>query len=232
MSMSRFSIFQVVGFCSFFVAAAMAQAIQDGSYPARSYQMVTATTKYSSDGQARQIAIRVRWVTAGGQWKEVDTSIGRDGELQLKNSYKAPEAVYTSDEETNSLQFMGTASPSNQKFHSTEWLKQQPGLVGEDVLLGFTTFIYRVQLDPGHPDKFKEVYYAPKIGEIPLKSVLHFPDGSKIVQEAVAIDFIDMTEEMLARPDLPVRSDFLQKKIAEAIKSDVMRVVSSRKPQP
>lgn len=182
-------------------------------YPARSYVMISTTTSVSPDGVPRVRGMRTRWVTAANEWKEVVTSIQPDGKTLSRTTFSKPEGAYAVDEKTNSLQYIGATSKHGDKFRSTEFMYQREGFVRKDVLLGFETFVYRIPSNTGTPNEYIDVHYAPEIGSVPVKTVMHAPDGRETIVEAIRIDFVEITNEMLAKPNLPVRFDFLQAKI-------------------
>jgi hypothetical protein len=196
------------------VAAGFAYVTQgDETYPARDYIMVSLETFLPANGgAARLVALRSRWVKAGGAWKEVYTQIRKDQAVGSKTLYSRSDGMYLSDQ--RGVQLVNQGSIARESYHSTAFLRKLPQLNREDSFLGFKTFVTKSGAPSGD---YLEYHYAPEVGEIPIKVVMHSAGGDTVI-EAVKIDFVEVSDGTLSLPDEPIKLDLLTQLIEQAEK--------------
>lgn len=186
---------------------------RDVTYPARSYRIIFNETDFSSDGLPRHQAVRVRWVTATGYWKELRTAMKEDGSVRSHIIFSKREGQFIIDGDGKSLRPAGRPLFSPAEFRSTAFLRRRPGFVGESQVAELPAFAFRTQINP---NELLDIYYSPQTGSVPIKTVFRDENGGRHVVEAVQIQFEAMNEDMLNLPDLPIKLDSLEKDIASS----------------
>ncbi len=63
---------------------------------------------------------------------------------------------------------------------------------------------------------YTEVYFAPEVDATPIKIVRVNGDGSKVVDEAVKVEFLSLPKEMFVTPNLPIDYSVIEQRIANA----------------
>ncbi|HSB07874.1 MAG TPA: hypothetical protein VLM38_00065 [Blastocatellia bacterium] len=212
----------VFGAVSFLQAHKRADSLQSGGQsidvsdkePAQSFVVEYSDSLVSSDGTLTNTGDTTRYVKADGDWRLVIRR--RNGpELLLKRPNRP--AVYgaSSDgvyEKEGSSQTRRYVSPSAdqtmlQLFRSHNYLRSSPEFVRTDRIAGLKVYVWRVDRDAANPVQWTEESYSPKTGFTPLRTIIHFRDGSEIRREAVSIEFKDVPEELNHDiKDLPVKN--------------------------
>jgi hypothetical protein len=173
-------------------------------YPAKSVRIVQTQTVVA-EGKSNLKSIRQRLITTSGEWKETTFQLSLGDSLAPVSVYSNETGQYGVSREAESLKVIGNAAPSRAGFRSTKFLREHPEFVGEGELLGYKTFIFRVEMAPG---AYLEKHFAPEVADIPIKLVKHDPKFDMVI-EPVSIEFIEVTLEMIATPDLPISTDHL-----------------------
>jgi hypothetical protein len=200
MKMIRVLSVSIVACC--LTAATLAFVSKDGKqYPARSFRLIATETAYSTDGKARLLNVRVRWVKVDGQWKE-QAFLAKSG--AVRTEVHRQDGHFITDTKGGQQAIAKFYGPPPE-FRSPEFLMKHPEFVREESLLGRTTYVHRWESE----SEYIEQYYSPEVGHIPLKVVMGHSNGKTVI-ETVQLDFIDVTDEMLDRPDLPIKFDFLE----------------------
>ncbi len=196
------SISVLLAGCSAILIASARQ--RDVIYPAKSVRIVQIQT-VTRDGKSHIKGVRQRLITAPGEWKETNSQFRPDGSAVPIVSYSNKSGQYGVTPKTEGLAVVGEPSPSRSQFRSTKFLREHKEFTGEGTLLGYKTFIWRVETGPGG---YIEQHFAPEVAETPIKIVRHQPDFETVV-EPVSIEFIDVTPDMIATPDLPINTTYL-----------------------
>lgn len=94
-------------------------------------------------------------------------------------------------------------------MRSEEELKNSPQLVGTEEIAGLNTYILRIN------GAGVEANYSPKTGMTVLKEMARDPKTSAILylQEAVSVEFRDLTTDEIKLPELPVKFDLVAHRI-------------------
>ena len=194
----------VLTVCCSAILAGFAQH-RDVIHPAKSVRVVQTDTSVGKDGKARMRQIRQRLIATSGEWKETTFQLSENGSLAPISVYASKTGQFAVIRKADSLEAMGGAPASREAYRSTKFLREHKEFVGEGSLLGYKTFIWRVETAPGH---FIEQHFAPEVSDIAIKLVKHGPNFQTII-EPVSIEFTDVTPEMIATPDLPISTAHL-----------------------
>lgn len=148
---------------------------------------------------------RVRAVSQTGEWKE--TRYSTYGKAQTWGADSS--GLFTVSE--SSRQFYGEFQPEIAKaaMRSEEELKNSPQLVGTEEIAGLNTYALRIS------GTGVEANYSPKTGMTVLKELARDPSTNAILylQEAVSVEFRDLSADEIKLPDLPVKFDLINHRI-------------------
>lgn len=156
-------------------------------------------------GSLEVYEFRVRAVSQTGEWKETRYSTyGKAFTWGAENA-----GLFTADE--GSRQFYGEFNPEIAKaaMRSEDELKNSPQFAGTEEIAGLTTYILKIN------DAGLEANYSPRTGMTVLKEVLRDPKTNAVLylQEAVSVEFRDLSAEEIKLPELPVRFDLINHRI-------------------
>lgn len=157
------------------------------------------------NGSLEVYEFRVRAVSQTGEWKETRYSTyGKASTWGAQN-----DGLFTVNED--SRQFYGEFDPelARTAMRSEDELKNSPQLAGTEEIAGLNTYILRIN------DAGLEANYSPKTGMTSLKEVLRDRQTNAVLylQEAVSIEFRNLSEEEIKLPQLPVRFDLVNHRI-------------------
>jgi hypothetical protein len=179
----------------------------DTQYPARDYS--TIGIEMAREGQNKPLilkSVRVRFVKADGQWKQLIVSTS--GKITLH--WAKPDGIYFG--EPGKLYQRGEFVRPPELFHSTKFLRTHSQFVREESLLGHKVYVLR---GASEKDSFTEMYQSPEVGFLSLKTVLHLSGGQESVIEAIKLEFAEVTDQMLSDES----PSGVAKYVAEAIKA-------------
>lgn len=146
-----------------------------------------------------------RAVSQTGEWKE--TRYSTYGKAQTWGADSR--GVFTVGED--SRQFYGQFEPEIARvaMRSEEELKNSPQLAGTEEIAGLNTYILRID------GTGVEANYSPKTGMTVLKELARDPKTNAILylQEAVSVEFRDLSADEIQLPELPVRFDLINHRI-------------------
>lgn len=147
----------------------------------------------------------VRAVSQTGEWKE--TRYSTSGKIQTWGADSR--GVFTVGED--SRQFFGEFAPEIARgaMRSEEELKNSPQLVGTEEIAGLNTYILRIN------GTGVEGNFSPKTGMTVLKEMARDPETKAILylQEAVSVEFRDLSADEITLPELPVKFDLVNHRI-------------------
>jgi hypothetical protein len=179
-------------------------------YSPRSYRMVRVLTLNRYGGTSSLNSVSVRWVNSRGEWKEI-TYYPEHGKVNTWWNIK--DGSFSLGNQQMYLQYDGEPTPQffPQMYSDEELLKLGP--IREETVLGFKTYVFK---DTGSNYQM-ETYNSPEVGLVPLKQIIRSSTGEEI-NEVVKIDFVDVPDEILQLPKLPIRTDLLRADIERAEK--------------
>jgi hypothetical protein len=179
-------------------------------YSPRSYRSISVVTLNRSDGTSYLNSIHVRWVNSRGEWKETIYYPER-GTMNIWWNIK--DGSFGLGDRQTYLQYDGEPTPQffPQMYSDEELLKLGP--IREETLLGFKTYVFK---NVGSNYE-AETYISPEIGPLLLKYVTRTATSEEI-KEVVKLDFVDVPDEILQLPKLPIRTDSLKADIERAEK--------------
>jgi len=159
----------------------------------------------NKSGALEVYEFRVRAVSQTGEWKE--TRYSTYGKAFTWGAQK--DGLFTASED--SRQFYGEFNPeiATTAMRSEDELKNNPQFAGTEEIAGLSTYILRMN------DAGLEANYSPKTGMTALKEVLRDTKTNAVIylQEAVSVEFRDLSVDEIKLPDLPVRFDLINHRI-------------------
>lgn len=198
----------VVVLCILVVAYGYGQ--KDKVYPVRGFCSISIES-VERDGKLEPRNIRTRFVKYTGEWKEFVQPVSSDKGAMVVASRADGDYAYNNSQ---GLQLTGSGrSPVHPDTFTTATYRTSPNLLRIDKLLGREAYVLRT--DQGDGD-YAEEWVVPEFGRMPLKLVLHNHLGGSVTNQAISVEFMDVTDEMLKMPDLPLKFDFLEKRIKQA----------------
>jgi hypothetical protein len=75
-------------------------------------------------------------------------------------------------------------------FRSHSYLRSVSTFLRTDEVAGVRVYVLRTNFsDPANPQEWVEESFSPKIGVVPLRTVMRFRDGSEFRKEAIRVRF-------------------------------------------
>jgi len=210
-----FRVFCVAVFAAGLLSFSLAQKRtieSDEIEPARPFKATYVQSQISADGAVKIIGHRTRYVKADGEWRIVvhgpegpDASLD-DFQTESPVYASLPDGVYGKAAGANQRQSFSPQIDEQVKesekqleraFRSHRSLKNQPLFVRTEEVAGLKVYIMRSEInDPANPQIWEEKSFSPQTGLTPLRTVVHFRDGSEIRIEATKVEFKDVPEDM------------------------------------
>ncbi|MDX2041979.1 MAG: hypothetical protein SF097_12055 [Acidobacteriota bacterium] len=177
-------------------------------YIPRGYQVITKTSWHPVGMPPVLNSIDVRWVNSEGEWKRISyPASGKSPKVLLSSK----SGVFRVNVQAEELQLLREYSDPNIKLRSVEGIKSIPGFHREDSLLGYKTYVIK-KIIGGKDNVSVEFHISPEVGHIPLKAIIH-RDAGDAVTEAISLTYMDVGADVISKPDLPVKLDFLNREI-------------------
>lgn len=156
------------------------------------------------DGTIKILGRRTRYVKANHEWR-----LEFSGPNSDDSSPKDPKKTHVYASGTEGVVARGageesrrSVSPSADQtmldlFRSHKFLRENQRLVRTEELAGLKVYVMRYEInDPDNTNDWTERSYSPKTGLTPLRTVVHFRDGSEVRIEAVSIEFKEVPENL------------------------------------
>jgi hypothetical protein len=178
----------IVGLMAYSVVAL--QGLQgDNEEPPRAFTIWSKEYKVTPDGSTVLLSNVTQEVEANGAWTVTKYPVKRSG--WVKNEYSGGKLNRTNSNGGKVTRDLGRqASPYSEaarKMRTEAYYKNNPDFIKGQKLLGLDVYGLKQELKGGQG--WLEQWHSPKTGEIPLKAVFYFPDGTRVVREAVSIEF-------------------------------------------
>ena len=185
------------------------------TYPARDCIIHRVETIYSANGSPETFFYSTSWVKASGEEKTLFIRRKSDG---------TPAVDYVlANEEGQFEQLSGASSirlldPNNDPYRdnrrSPQYHLTSPQYNRTEKVLGFDAYVLKADLEGR--GGYTEIYFAPEVDADPIKIVRVDRDGSKVVEEAVKVEFVSLPKEMFVTPNLPIDFSIMEQLIADA----------------
>lgn len=172
--------------------------------PAQPFTVEYVSSSIGADGAVTVTGRTTRYVKADGEWRlELRRNTGKPGapeEWGEARVYAGTEGgVFQSENNAKSRSYV---SPSDDQttlrsYRSRNYLRNHPEFFRMDEVVGFEVYVFRVNIsDTANPGYWMETSYSPRTGITPLRTVRHSSDGSETRQEAIAVEFKNVPEDL------------------------------------
>jgi len=168
----------------------------DDLEPAQSFVANFVSSSLDPNGNVSVTATRTRYVKANGEWREV---ILRKGTPAVTIYCGTIDGVYEKRAGSSSRRFVSEAANEQMRmaFRSPKSLQAHPEFVRTDQVAGLTVYVHRNEIkNPDYKGYWIETSYSPKTGLNPLRTIMHFGDGSETKTEAVSVEFSEVPESL------------------------------------
>lgn len=181
--------------------------------PALPYVIECVNSQVSSDGKVTVIGSTTRYGKADGEWRqEFRRNNGPEamsGRPRQPDVYAGgPDGVFQKQSDSGTRRYVSSWSNRDilQLYRSHNYLRAHREFVRTDEVAGFKVYVLRSDQDSSSPLQWTEDSYSPRIGLYPLRTVMHFRDGSEIRREPVTVEFKEVPEGLNDDlKDLPVK---------------------------
>ncbi|HJQ67417.1 MAG TPA: hypothetical protein VKA70_00480 [Blastocatellia bacterium] len=157
----------------------------------------------SPDGVVNLTGWSTRYVNRNGEWRIVMHGLKKPAEGDSSESpvfAGTPEGIIG---KAGSYVHKGSGifAPDSvrEAYRSHSYLKSLQTFARTVEIAGVKAYVLRDMIkdrEPNNSLEWAEQTYSPRTGYNPLKMVLHYKDGSEMVQEAIRIDFRDVPEDL------------------------------------
>jgi len=172
--------------------------------PAQPFTVEYVSSSIGVDGTVTVTARTTRYVKADGEWRlELRRNTAKRGEpeeLQEGRVYAGTAGgVFQRENNSESRSYV---SPSDDQttlrsYRSRNYLRNHPEFFRMDEVAGLEVYVFRVNIsDTANPGYWMEISYSPRTGITPLRTVRHSSDGSETRQEAIAVEFKNVPEDL------------------------------------
>lgn len=172
-----------------------------GTGEKKTFRVVYNVILKTSDGEFHFKGQKVRYVNVDGRMKEVAiTPEGKEAWFSL-NSY---EGSFLGIPEK---QIISPKGPFERPLATSDEILSKVA-VGTDVILGYKVYVRKTK------DGLNEVWSTPEVPYTPLKTIIRSKDvPSYTMQEAVAIYWEPVPEEVFTKPNWPINTFYLEDQI-------------------
>lgn len=178
---------------------------------AKGFTMISTQIYTPTGGTPILGAVKIRYQWPNGDWKQVTTYYNREGDVANTDSGfgVVGRGVFQVNKEKGLRNFLsGFSNPTPSM--SEEMLRQDPEFVREEVVLGFKTFVSRLQQSDS---EYTETHRNPGFGDASLKTLFASRHGIEVI-EPLAIYVGEPNKYLLdSLPDYPINYDAFKKKI-------------------
>lgn len=170
---------QVTIACAFvLIVLGLSAAQAQQSYPA--FTMVTQRTDYDAKGEALSTQEWTSYHSASGDWR----SVGYTGGYEMASIYRRGRGVYSSNSRTGVLLKDSDHAPGC-PLRTAEQLRGDPKFTRTEMVLGFKAYVLSERTPVGYT---MDTFFVPELGGgTPVKRILVFDNGRKIVDEPTTI---------------------------------------------
>ena len=172
--------------------------------PAQPFTVEYVSTSVGTDGTVTVTGRTTRYVKADGEWRlELHRNTAKPGSPEAfgETMVYAGTAggVFKKENNAESLSYVSQSDDQTtlHSHRSGNYLRHHPEFFRMDEVAGLEVYVFRVEIrDAAQPGYWKETSYSPRTGITALRSVLHSSDGSEIREEALAVEFKNVPEDL------------------------------------
>lgn len=180
---------------------------QSDTEPSRSYVGVFFEAHKTPDGKMTISNWRTTYVKANGEFKTVfhgmDAAAAFADDPTASSGTSSPvyagtsEGTFAKDTGSAERKSMSPTAPENveQLYHSHSFLKNSKYFVRMDKVAGLDVYVLK-SANEEYPSYWMEYSVSPLTGGSPLRVVMHQPDDSLYIIEAVKIEFRDVPDNL------------------------------------
>ena len=186
--------------------------------PARPFVTKTVQYRIGPNGFRRIMTQGTRYQKTNGEYRYI--AYGPDGPKgnNLLSKYSdelvitaaLSDGVYTKGVGSSTLTYMSPRADERKMefFRSHKLLRNNREFVRTDEVSGLNVYVMRAEIkDPAAEIEWIETSYSPRTGVAPLRSIIHFRDGSEVRSEAVSVEFKEVPEDLNDDiKDLPIQN--------------------------
>ena len=167
--------------------------------PARSHVVTYVHSQVAPNGFVRVVGSRTRYVKDNGEFREIMR--GTNSKEPVILSGQSDGGVYVTPSNSSERRAL-SKDPAPEKslvqrlddiFRSAEFLRNHKEFVRMDEVAGLTVFVLRAENNEGD---WTETSYSPQTGMTPLKTVVGFRDGGRVIIEATNVEFADVPDDL------------------------------------
>jgi hypothetical protein len=170
-----------------FAVSSLQKSNRHSVEPARPFRLIQIESEITPEGVEVTKRLRTQDVAVDGTWHSTVTSVDTNNSVEYALSAEGLSATHKGQH--ISLGPKAEAPELLQKTHTVEFYENHPDFVGTDVIAGIK--VYKLKTPLSQKGGWLEMANSPQTGAIPLRTILHKPDGSEHKIEAVKVDFLD-----------------------------------------
>ena len=192
--------------------------VENRTYPARDYILHRVETKYSVNSSPESFAYITSWVKASGDTKTLFIRRKSDGTPVVDYILANEDGQFEYESGASSIRLLhSNKDPDRDKRRSPQYHLTSPQYTRTEKVLGFDAYVLKSEVD--ETGGYSEIYFAPEVDALPIKIVTVNGNGSKVVDEAVKVEFLPLPQDMFVTPPLPIDFSFIERQIAEREKA-------------
>ena len=154
--------------------------------PARGFKLVEIESDVDPSGVETFKAIRTKDVAANGDWNEAVHPIGKVAHVQYSRTAEGVSA--SNGKQSFTIRQEPRPTAVREKTRTIGFYETSPAFVGTDMVAGLKVYRLRTKLD-NEEEGWLETAYSPTTGIMPLRTILHRPDGSEKRIETFRVTF-------------------------------------------
>jgi hypothetical protein len=154
--------------------------------PARGFKLVEIESDIDPSGVETFKAIRTKQVDVNGDWNEAVHPIGKVGHAQYSRT--ADGVSVSSGKRSFTIPQEPRPTGVREKTRTIEFYETSRAFVGTDMVAGLKVYRLRSKFD-NEEKGWLETAYSPTTGIIPLRTIIHSPDGSEKRIETIRVTF-------------------------------------------
>jgi hypothetical protein len=172
--------------------------------PAQPFTVEYVTTSIGTDGTVTVNGRTTRYVKADGEWRlELHRNTAKPGSPEAfgETMVYAGTAggVFKRENKSESRSYVSQSDDQTtlHSYRSRNYLRNHREFFRMDEVAGLEVYVFRVEIrDTAQPGYWKETSYSPRTGITALRTVMHSSDGSEIREEALAVEFKNVPEDL------------------------------------
>ena len=154
--------------------------------PARAFTLVLVESDVDPSGVETFKAIRTQNVDANGDWNEAVHPIGKVGHAQYSRT--ADGVSVSNGKQSFTIPQEPRPTAVREKTRTIGFYETSRAFVGTDTVAGLKVYRLRSKFD-NEQEGWLETSYSPTTGIMPLRTIIHRPDGSEKRIETFRVTF-------------------------------------------